>query len=137
MKRIMIAVALFLSSCTSFIPAHAAEFKFGGKLTVLDSVAYSKNTRGDEAGSGGAVGVFVGSVAQIMDGDTKLIGLGGVLLTLSNRVGGEEPVAYSVSIVPLSLFDDSVQIGYGYNFTDGSPGVTVGLSLSKLLDNVK
>ena len=136
--------SLFLSVVLVFaltLPALGGEFKTMDKLTILDSVGYSRNVSGSEAGNGGTAGIFIGNLAGYYSEGLQIVGLGGFLVQAASKVGEtsttkeneREGVSFAISFTPLTFFENSIQLGYGYNFTDQTGMLTVGMSLTRLL----
>lgn len=132
---LFLVVSLFLLTYAA-APAQADGFSMSGSYEITDSVAYAVNLDGtDTEDAGATVGIFLGTLGEYTKGETKLLGLGGILISAAPRPAGENDadnsIGYGVSFVPLTLFDDIFQVGIGYNLTDRERMVSVGISLSK------
>ncbi len=137
-----IAVVALLVGCYGK-ESKAAGFQFSDKLHVRDSVAFAiskdtiqqtqpDGTVTEKDGRGLAVGAFSGSIGGYHTGadNYRIIGIGGVAFYASSSVASDTNVQYSGVFTPITLFDDTFQLGIGRNLTSKSRIVTLGLTMT-------
>lgn len=132
-KLLILTVLVFLISIG---PVHAGALRLSDSISVLDNIGYAVNLHGDQKGSGGAAGIYIGTIAGVYNGDLKLLGLGGFSIQGTSRVGDSnqgESVAFAASFVPVSFFNDMIQPGIGFNFQDGTKIYMLSLSITQAL----
>ena len=149
--RVLISILLLVFAVSGMAeaqdtvsPSSKAQFQVSEKITLLDSVGYARRVGSVTGDSGPVAGVFIGTIAELRSGETKMLGFGGILIQAASGQTGDEPrpVTYAVSFVPITFFNDSVQLGFGYDWaTDNtalsqSKMVTLGVSLSNVLKQV-
>ena len=101
-------VALFAVLVMS-VPAMAADLTWSSDYAMKDNI----NMIAGSDNMNGSAGVFIGTIGEVkLESGKKLLGLGGA----SFHVGDTGSLVFTV--VPLTLFDDVVQIGVSADLSD-------------------
>src|SRR4030067_2970166 len=104
-KFILAAILTFIFS----VPAMAAGIGWSSDYAMKDNV----NMISGSDNMNGSAGVFIGTIGEVkLESGKKLIGLGGA----SFHVGDTGSLVFTA--VPLTLFDDVVQLGVSADLSD-------------------
>lgn len=105
-KRLILAVAVMILIA---VPAMAADFGWSQDYSMKDNVNIISNSDN----MNGSAGVFIGTIGEVkLESGKKLLGLGGA----SFHIGDSGNMV--VGIVPVTLFDDVVQLGVSMDMSD-------------------
>lgn len=105
-KKFILAVVVM---AVMAVPAMAVDFGWSADYSMKDNVNIISNSDN----MNGSAGVFIGTIGEVkLDSGKKLLGLGGA----SFHVGDSGNMV--VGIVPVTLFDDVVQLGVSMDMSD-------------------
>lgn len=128
-KRLILAAAILLIAVSS----HAADLGWSSDYAMKDNI----NIISGSSDINGSAGVFIGTIGEVkLESGKKLLGLGGV----SFHLGDTGNLVFTA--VPVSLFDDVVQLGVSadlsdFRFTDPNDYLfSVGFSASGLVNKL-
>ena len=130
LKNLIVALfAVLVMSVTTM----AADFSWSSDYAMKDNI----NVISGSDDMNGSAGVFIGSLGEVkLESGKKLLGLGGVSL----HVGDTGKLVFTA--VPVTLFDDVVQLGVSadlsdFRFNDPEDYLfSVGFSASGLVDKL-
>lgn len=104
-KRLILAVAIILMAAS----AQAASLSWSSDYAMKDNV----NIISGSDNMNGSAGVFIGTIGEVkLESGKKLLGLGGA----SFHVGDTGNMV--IGIIPVTLFDDTVQLGVSADMSD-------------------
>ena len=124
---VLTVLSCLLLSLLMPLPAPAAEFRWAEGITVGPMVGPGWNVSGENKGNGGTLNLYIGQLGGVHQGDWKILGVGGALLTVTSRLGGG--TAYATSFVPATFFGDSLAPSVGWNWTDESVTFSIPVTL--------
>ena len=105
-KRLILAAIL---TVLLSVPAMAADLSWSSDYTMKDNI----NMISGSDNMDGSAGVFIGTIGEVkLESGKKLLGLGGA----SFHVGDTGNLVFTA--VPLTLFDDVVQLGVSADLSD-------------------
>lgn len=105
-KRLILAAIL---TVLLSVPAMAADLSWSSDYTMKDNI----NMISGSDNMDGSAGVFIGTIGEVkLESGKKLLGLGGA----SFHVGDTGNLVFTA--VPLTLFDDVIQLGVSADLSD-------------------
>ena len=108
-KKFIVALMLFVFLGVSSVPAMAADLTWSSDYVMKDNI----NMIAGSDNMNGSAGVFIGTIGEVkLESGKKLLGLGGA----SFHVGDTSSLVFTA--VPLTLFDDVVQLGVSADLSD-------------------
>ena len=132
-KKSILALMLFVFLGVFSVSATAADLGWSSDYAMKDNI----NMIAGSDNMNGSAGVFLGTIGEVkLESGKKLLGLGGV----SFHVGDTGNLVFTA--VPLTLFDDVVQLGVSADLSDfrwNDPEdylFSVGFSASGLVDKL-
>lgn len=108
-KRLILTAAIVLMAVFISTSAQAADLTWSADYAMKDNV----NIISGSNDLSGSAGVFIGTIGEVkLESGKKLLGLGGA----SFHVGDTGNLV--VGVVPVTLFDDTVQFGVSVDMSD-------------------